>query len=128
MIIGIGSVCCNLVLNPLMFSWLGLIGPAIATLAVTAITGFLMFYFNSRVLECKITELLDMKYLFLFIAESAFLTVALSFLSRWLDKMDVHYFIILVSVAGLYGIIMLLLNGKRLLKVLKKVNRKSLDL
>ncbi|MBO5702773.1 MAG: oligosaccharide flippase family protein [Clostridia bacterium] len=127
MMIGLGAVCCNLVLNPLMYGWFGLIGPAVATLIVTVMSGILMLYFNSRALECKITEFFDMKYLALFAAESVALTVALSFLSKWLDKMDVHYFIILVSVAGLYGIIMLVLNGKRLLKVLKKVNRKSLD-
>ena len=128
MVIGIGSVCCNLILNPLMYGCFGLIGPAIATLVVTVLSGILMIFFNSKTLECKLSGLFDLKYMSLFLAESVALTVALGFLSRWLDKIDVHYFIILVSVAGLYGIIMLVLNGKRLLKALKKVNRKSLDI
>lgn len=127
MMVGLGSVACNLILNTLFYSWLGLIGPAIATLTVTAISGCLMIYFNSRALECKITDFFDLKYLLLFAAESIVLTVALSFFSRWLDKMDVHYFVILVLVAGLYGITMLALNFKRFWKALKKVNRKSLD-
>ena len=127
MMVGLGSVICNLILNTLFYSWLGLIGPAIATLTVTAISGCLMIYFNSRALECKITDFFDLKYLSLFAAESIVLTVALSFFSRWLDKMDVHYFVILVLVAGLYGITMLALNFKRFWKALKKVNRKSLD-
>ena len=127
MMIGLGSVACNLVLNSLLYSWLGLIGPAIATLIVTVLSGCLMIYFNSRALECKITNFFDIKYLSVFAVESIVLTVALSFLSRWLDKMDVHYFVILVLVAGLYGITMLALNFKRFWKALKKVNRKSLD-
>jgi O-antigen/teichoic acid export membrane protein len=127
MMIGLSSVVCNLILNTLMYKWMGLVGPAIATLVVTVLSGCTMLYFNAKVLGCKVARFFDMKYLTLFVAESVVLTVALSFLSRWLDKMDVHYFVILVSVAGLYGVVMLALNGKRLLKVLKKVNRKSLD-
>ena len=127
MTIGVGSVCCNLVLNTIMYNWIGLIGPAIATLVVTILSGLLMLYCNSKVLECKVTEFFDMKYLSLFLVESVTLTFLLSLLSGWLDKMDVHYFVNLVSVVGLYGIIMLAINGKRLLKALKMVNRQSLD-
>ena len=127
MAIGLGAVGCNLVLNTVMYSWFGLIGPAIATLVVTAASGLLMLYFNARSLDTGITEFFDMKYLAVFAAESVALTLALSMFQRLLDKLDVHYFVILVATAGIYGITMLLLNGKRLLNAMKKVNSVEID-
>ena len=127
MMIGLGSVVCNLVLNALLYSWLGLIGPAIATLIVTIMSGMLMFYFNSKTLDTKIIAFFDVKYLAVFISESIILTLALSVFQKLMDKLDVHYFVILVTTVCIYGIAMLLLNGKRMLKTMKKVNRIGYD-
>ncbi len=127
MVIGLGAVLCNFVINTVLYNWLGLIGPAIATLIVTVLFGMIMFYFNSRTLGIKISDFFDLKYLTLFVAESVVLTVALYFLSRYLEKIDVHYFVILMIVAGLYGIIMIVFNGKRLWSALKNANRRSLE-
>ena len=122
MLLGIGMLLLNGLFNVLFYNAIGIVGPAIATLATTVITGVVMMWFNAQVLDTRISSFFNLKYLLVFIAESVALTVALSFLQMHLEKMDVHYFVILVIVAGIYGIAMLLLNGKRLLADMKRVN------
>ena len=61
----------------------------------------------------------------LFVLESATLIAILSFLRRVLEKQDVHYFFILVIIGGAYGLIMLLLNRKKLFDALKMVSSES---
>lgn len=122
MLLGIGSMIANALINPVLYKVMGLIGPAVATLVVTIATGIIMIYLDIRVLKARITELFDFKYLLLFIVETLILTAALSYVARVLDAKDVHYFVILMIVCGAYVLIMLLLNFKRLLANMKKVN------
>ena len=125
MIMGGGSIAVNALLNFVLYDLIGLMGPAVATLIVTAVTGMIMIYLDSRVLKAKLTELIDFKYLLLFMAEAVVLTVALSFVGHMLDAWDVHYFINLVLIAGAYVLIMLLLNFKRVIANMKKLNSLS---
>lgn len=122
MALGFGTLALNGVLNVVAYHAIGILGPAIATLLVTVITGILMLYFSAEVLETKLVRFFDWKYLWLFVTESALLTIALSAFRRMLELWDVHYFLILIIIAGLYGIVMLLLNGRRLLDALHNVN------
>jgi O-antigen/teichoic acid export membrane protein len=126
MLLGLGSLACNAVLNVVLYRWLDLIGPAIATLAVTIAAGILMLFLGARALNTHILKFFNWKYLAGFVAESVVLTVALSFLQQALEARDVHYFLILVIVAGLYCLVMLLLHGKRLLSAMKKISRQAL--
>ena len=125
MLLGLGSLGCNAVLNVVLYRWLDLIGPAIATLLVTMATGIIMLSLGARALDTRVIRLFNWRYLARFVAESAVLTVALSFVQQAMEARDIHYFLILVTVAGAYGLIMLLLHGKRLLRALKKVNSAS---
>jgi len=112
-------------LNVLLYNLMGIIGPAVATLAVTIGTGIMMIYFDAKVFKARIPALFDLKYLIIFITEGVFLLFALRILGDYLSSIDLHYFFILVIVAGIYGISMLILNGKRLLDNMKTMNRLS---
>ena len=57
-----------------------------------------------------------------FPTENALLMVIMHKVQRWLYERDVHYMAILAIVCGTYGVIMLLLNGIRLLRALKQVD------
>lgn len=127
MLVGAGSLLLNATLNLLLYQWMGLIGPAVATLMITIGVGMLMLYFSARIMGVGLSRLFDWKYLLLFVAESAVLTVLLNFVQRYLEKLDVHYFVILMFIAGLYAVIMVLLNGKRLFRDMKRVNGISHD-
>lgn len=122
MLLGLGSLGCNAILNIILYHQLDIVGPAIATLLVTAITGVLMLYFGARTLNTHFFKFFDWEYFALFVAESIVLTVLLSLVQQMLERRDVHYFLILVSVAGLYVLVMLLLHGKRLLRALERMN------
>lgn len=125
MMLGGGALILNAVLNVALYELMGLIGPAIATLAVTALSGVIILCLDAKVLKARISELFDFKYLLLFLGETVILTSALGYLGRVLDAWDVHYFINLVIIAGAYVMIMALLNFKRLFAAMKKVNSMS---
>lgn len=125
MMLGMGSLVVNVVLNAVFYKIFGLVGPAVATLTVTILVGIIMLCCNAKVLDTRLSKLFDLKYLALFTVESVILTVALSFLRNYLDLIDVHYFVLLIIIGVLYVLTMLLLNGKRILNDMKNVNRLS---
>lgn len=122
MVMGFLSMILNAVLNVLFYKGMGITGPAVATLSVTIILGIAMLCCNARVLETRFSRFFDLRYLAVFILESLVLTVILGLLREYLDSIHVHYFMIILIVAGIYGILMLLLNGKRLLSDMKLVD------
>ena len=124
---GLASLVTNAGLNIILYRYAGVIGPAIATLLVTAVTGIVMLWLNARILSTQLLKFFDWRYLMIFSLESVVLTFALRCLRQCLDKLDVHYFVILVVIAGIYGITMLALHGKRLLEALIVVNNRSGD-
>lgn len=127
MLLGVAELAGNAGLNFILYKAIGIIGPAIATFAVTIIAGILMLYFSAKVLDTKLSRFFDLKYLILFVVESVALALVFGMLQRFLDNRGVHYFVILLVVVGIYGITMLLLNGKRLLLVIGRVNRAGYD-
>ncbi|MBE6617239.1 MAG: hypothetical protein E7627_04785 [Ruminococcaceae bacterium] len=126
MTLGFATIGLNAVLNVICYKLMGLIGPAIATLATTALMGLLMMICNAKVLNTRLSAFFDLKYMVVFVLESVALTFALSALRDTLDRLDVHYFIIVVLIACLYILTMFLLNGKRLIKDMRKVSRMSI--
>lgn len=127
MLLGAGALAVNAVLNIIFYNVWGIVGPAIATFIVTAIIGILMLCFSAKILDTRLSGLFDLKYLLFFMLESVASILVLGMLQRFLYSLDVHYFVILAAVFGIYGITMLLLNGKRLLAALQRVNRTGYD-
>ena len=125
MILGSVTIVANALLNFILYDAIGLVGPALSTLIVTTLAGVIMLYLDAKVLKSRIRELIDVKYLLLFVVEAVVLTAVLSFVDRVLDYLDVHYFVILVLVAGVYAAVMLLLNFKRIVANMKKLNTLS---
>jgi peptidoglycan biosynthesis protein MviN/MurJ (putative lipid II flippase) len=125
MILGSVTIVANALLNFILYDAIGLVGPALSTLIVTTLAGVMMLYLDAKVLKSRLSQLIDFKYLLLFIVEAVVLTAALSFVDRALDYLDVHYFVILVLIAGVYAAVMLLLNFKRIVANMKKLNTLS---
>lgn len=122
MVFSIASLMLNAVLNIVLFRLFGMEGPAIATLTTTLVLGICIMSAGAKELETRIWQLFDGKFALLFLAENALLMFAMHKVQRWLDVKNVHYMAILAIVCGTYGVIMLLLNGKRLLRALKQVD------
>lgn len=122
MLIGFAALAVNTVLNIVLFRFMGIVGPAVSTLATTIGTGAIMLYLSAKELGTRIKDFFDMRYVSVFAAESVIGTALMFGAQRWLEGKGVHYFIILVTVCGAYCLVMAVLNGKRLLKALKSVN------
>lgn len=125
MILGFATLSANALLNVLMYKAMGIIGPALATLIVTITSGAVILYLDAKVFKAKLSLLFDIKKLTIFITEGIVLTITLNMLGHFLDSMDLHYFLILIIVAGTFGITMLVFNGKRLFEDMKILNRLS---
>lgn len=123
MLLGLGTLGCNAILNVLLYRLMGITGPAAATLISTVLLGVLMLALSAKELGSRLRNIFDAKYLLLFTAENLVLTFFMSMVQKKLADLGMHYFVILVAVCGAYGIIMLLLNGKRLFRVLRMVNK-----
>ena len=121
--LGMASIGMNAVLNVLFYHQIGMSGPALATFLSVLITGVLMLYFGSRELGTRLWKLFDGKYLAVFVLENLAAVTVFSALRNHLESVGMHYFPVLVIVGGGYGLLMLLLHGKRLLRSLKNVNK-----
>lgn len=122
MLIGVGTLGLNAVLNGVLYWQLGIVGPALATLIVTLITGALIMGLSAKALGAKIRQLFDWKFLLLFITENIVAVFLLQHLRSWLKTLGWHYMAILLLVAGLYAGIFLLLHGKRLKRDIRELN------
>lgn len=123
MLLAIGALAANAGLNVVLYQWIGLPGPAVATLLTTIGMGLLILHMGAKELNSKLHRFFDLKFLLLFTAESLAATLLMFQVQAWMAARGIHYLIILVAVCGVYGGTMLLLNGKRLLKALKNVNK-----
>lgn len=125
MLLGIGTMALNALLNVILFNIMGLVGPAVATLLVTAVVGLVMLYYDAKVLDATVSKLIDLRYLLIFISESLILSLVFRFVARTLDNSDVHYFIILMIIAVAHIMSMFLLNGRRVLTDMRTINNIS---
>ena len=123
MVLGMGSLAANAVLNLVLYSWMGVAGPAVATLAITGATGLVMMILNAKTLKTRLGELFDWRKLLLFVAESAAVLIAMTALRKWLEARWDGYFPVLLTVGALSGIVMVVLQGKPLLGAIKAINR-----
>lgn len=123
MMFSLCALLMNVVLNVLLFYLFGVTGPAIATLVTTFALGAVIIYSGSKELETQVRQLFDGKYLLLFAAENLIAVLVFGWLQRWFAEKGMHYILVLLLVGGCYGLTMLLLHGKRLLRALKMVNR-----
>ena len=125
MFLSFGTLVANGVLNVVLFRWIGLPGPALATLVVTLLSGLIILHLSARVLDSKLRKLFDLKCLAVFLAVSAALTLGLYQLQHWLMGRGLHYVVVLLITGGAYGLLMAALYGKRLLRAMKTMNKKT---
>lgn len=125
MLFSLCALIMNVLLNILLFHVFGETGPAIATLITTLCLGAAIIYSGSRELNTSVAQLFDRKYLAVFISENLAAVMLFSRMRKWLADMGLHYVLVLLLTCGAYGITMLLLNGKRLLRTLKAVNTET---
>lgn len=125
MLIGGGALVLNGALNVLLYQCMGVVGPAVATLIVTLVMGVIVMLLSARELDTKLRDFFDCKFLLQFSLENLAAVLLLWQLQKWMETKGCHYFLILVLIVGVYGVLFLTLHGKRLFRVLKQLNRET---
>lgn len=123
MFLSFGTLGANAVLNVVLYHFMGLPGPALATLIVTFATGVLILALSAKVLDTNLGRLFDLKCLAIFAIISTAATLGLYQGQKWLAATGMNYVLVLVITSGIYGLLMAALYGKRLLRALKNVNK-----
>lgn len=122
MIVGLGAIVVNAVLNFVLYRILGLVGPAVATLIVTCVLGILMLHFSARILDTRLSRLFDRGYLLRFGVKSVGSVLLLWLIGKYFQDYGMPNFLSLIVIVGLHSFVMLLFVGKRLLDDMKKLN------
>lgn len=123
MFLSFGTLAANALLNVVLYRWMGLPGPALATLLVTLATGVLILHLSARTLGTTLDRFFDLKCLSVFAVFSAAATLAFYTAQQWLSSLGLNYVVVLVITSGAYGLMMAAIYGKRLLRALKTVNK-----
>lgn len=123
MFLSFGTLTANALLNVVLYQWMGLPGPAVATLLTTLATGVLILHLSARTLDTKLSRFFDLKCLMVFAMINTAATLGAYQMQKWLASTGLNYVVVLVITSGVYGLLMAVLYGKRLLRALKTVNK-----
>ena len=124
MVLSLGALVTNAVLNIVLFWLLGVIGPAIATLITSMLLGLIMMCTSAKELHGTLTDFFDLKYLLPFMTAAAGLAAVLWFAQKLLAP-HLPYWIVLAVIAGIYAAVMGILCMKRFVRAIKQVNALS---
>lgn len=122
MLLALGNLVINALMNVLLYRMMGVPGPALATLVVTLLSGLLILQLSAKELNADIIRLFDGKKVMVFVIESIVITFAFVTLRKLLLALHWHYLLIAIFVGGVCAGILLLLNGKYLWECISKIN------
>lgn len=111
--IAVSGLTCNLVLDIMLFRLFGIVGPAIATVIVTALMGIIILALSAKSIHTNLSGLFDFRYLILFVIQFTILTFGFSRVNSFLYT-KLHYLWGILIIAPVYLLIFLLLTWKRL--------------
>lgn len=117
------SLAANIILNIILFHLLGIIGPAIATLTITAIYTYLILRKSIFMLNSKWRDVFDVKDIITFIIGLTITSIIFFLLNRFLLlKTDMNQYVIMILIMSGLGISNVVMFRKRIKRVLKSMN------
>ena len=116
------SLGLNLVMNILLYKWLGMVGPAISTLVVAFIYMLLILGDTTKTIHAKWTQVFNFKELFGFTATLGVVWFAAFLLNKQVVAWGAHRYLAMILSMAVFGLSILALYGKRIFGVLKKIN------
>jgi O-antigen/teichoic acid export membrane protein len=122
MLFSIITLILNFVLNIILFQLLGNIGPAIATLLVTAIYIIMVLNSSLKTIKAKWKDIFEIKDVLPFVFKLVVFAVIFYAVNRVLLHVDVNKYIAMFISAGGFCIVNLILNIKKIKTILKEVN------
>lgn len=131
MMVSCGALVVNLVINYFLYKIMGFVGPAVATVIITAGVSFILLTKSAKILKKSIRSLFDLKHIFVFGMEIAILSCGFHSIKKYMESIGLHYSIILIVVGGAFVITLLLLNLKEIKKcfvILNAIDKKKKEL
>ena len=123
MTISIITLILNAFFNVVAYFFFGMIGPAITTLVLTFFMNVSLLHFGAKEIESTILHLFDIKEMIVVGAEILVLGCGAHYLADVLSNKGISLFFILAISFGTYCVMILLLNYRRIIDCLKKLNQ-----
>lgn len=131
-----GISCITLVLNVIfnimfykLFSLFGqgIVGPAVSTLIITVLYTVLILLKSRKILESKISDLLNIKSLCIYIIQLVMVGILSFCLKQYLLALGMNRFITMIVICGIYCGVILALHFKEYIQILKIINSYKLS-
>ena len=121
--ISIITLIANAIFNVIAYKAIGMIGPAVVTLVLTVIMTIMMLHYGSKEIHCRIIDLFEWKEILIVGIEIICFCFATHILAALLMSIiGINSIVIIVSYL-LYLAVMFLINYKRILTLLRKLNQ-----
>ena len=123
--LSLGTLGCNLLLNYIFYLLFGVIGPAIATVVVLAVSTLILLKKSADVFQCRFLSIFDWPHLrkmffIIFLCGGCFIGIR-----NFLVSLGIHPYIILIFCGILLASVILAANHKELRAALANLNREE---
>lgn len=116
------SLGLNLVLNISFYYIWGMIGPAIATVIAAIVYTLLILQDTIKVIKAKWTEVFHVKEIAVFLTSLIVMWFVGTLLDELLNYVGLHQYISMFLSMAVFGVAILLLHFKKIIRVFKKIN------
>ena len=122
MAISIEGLAANVLLNIIFFYLFGIVGPALATVAVTSATTIIMLRRSCQVLQTGIKSILNARQFAMFCCELIATMVPFRILAGRMNEGGVPSLLCILIVGGSMCAIIFLLNFRKMITLIKEIN------
>lgn len=120
--VGIAMLVLNIPLNILGYWWIGLAGPATATLIITIGSTLLLLNLGRRELEVKFSEILSARAFFRYCIKLFVCISVCYFVRSFISNLDWAPLLTIISVGAIFIVSMMFLNAKDLRRAFVAIN------
>lgn len=115
------SVILNLFLNVVLYKFIGLAGPAYATLITIIVMGSIQLYFSAKILDTTIFKIIDIPKMIIYLFQLILTGFICYLIKTILYKFVTNTIIILIIIYLLFIVINLLISKKRILRLMEEM-------
>lgn len=116
------ALIVNTVLNIVLYYFMGIIGPAVATVISAVLYTILVLRTSIKILNVSWKQVFDFKKILLFILILIISSIPIIMLNKYLAKIELHYFINMLICIGLFVSFNFIVNFKEIKKSIKILN------
>ena len=116
------SLMINISLNIIFYKFIGITGPAIATLVTAFIYIYLVLNRTITILETTWLEVFELKDIFRFVLTLSISGIIVYFFNKWIIKIGFNYYLSMIISISIFISINFIFNIKKIIIILKNIN------